>query len=398
MKKILFIVIPENGHINPYIGVAKHLQEKGFNIGFYSMHDISAQLLAADLNCFVGEFIRPPLYGKNHGKQFAENVKDAQWLRSWIKELLIDRSDEGIKNIKKVLNSFNPDLVITDPMIYPAAIAATLKGIKWVAISNSLNPVIHPDIKSELLNTVQWLEPLRKKLFHDYGMDIQCSGCDMLSPHLNIAFATEEFVGGGHAKVNLVGPSIPQGRRGDEQSFAWEMLSTKVPIVYMSFGSQIYYQPEMFRTVFAAVRNQPIQVIAVINELMHSNELGNIPANVILTRYAPQLQLLPKATVMITHGGANSVMEAIYYGIPLLISPICNDQFHQAYFIERNNIGVEVDLNSTTVEQCWNVLHGLLHNATIHNNMARISQSYQQDGALNAANIIADFIVMDDPR
>ncbi|MES2824107.1 MAG: glycosyltransferase [Pseudomonadota bacterium] len=396
MKKILFIVIPENGHINPYIGVAKHLQEKGFNVGFYSMHDISTQLLAADLNCFVGEFIAPPQYSKNHGKQFAANVKDAQWLRSWIKELLIDGAEGGIANIKKVLDSFNPDLVITDPMIYSAAIAATLKKVKWVAISNSLNPVIHAEIKSELLNTVQWLDPFRKKLFQDYGMDIQCSGCDMLSPYLNIAFVTEELVGCGHTKVNLVGPSIPQGRRGDEQPFDWKPLATEVPIIYMSFGSQIYYQPEMFKIVFAAVRNQPIQLIAVVNELMLSDELGSIPVNVILTHYAPQLQLLPKASVMITHGGANSVMEAIYYGIPMLISPICNDQFHQGFFIERNNIGVQLDLNNATVEQCRNVLNRLLRSAVIHNNMARISQSYQKDGALNAANIIADFIARDE--
>ncbi len=396
MKKILFIVIPENGHINPYVGVAKHLKEKGYNIGFYSMHDISAQLLSADLNCFVGEFIPPPLHSKNHGKLFAENVKDAHWLRSWIKELLIDHSEGGIIKIKKAVDSFNPDLVITDPMIYSAGIAATLKGIKWVAISNSLNPVIHADIKSELLTTVQWLEPFRKKLFNEYGMDIQCSGCDMLSPHLNIAFATGEFVGFTDSRVNLVGPSIPQGLRGDEQPFAWEKLSKTVPIVYMSFGSQIYYQPTMFKTVFEAIRNQPIQLIAVVNELMHSDELGNIPANVILTHYAPQLQLLPKVSVMITHGGANSVMEAIYFGVPMLISPICNDQFHQAYFIERNNIGVQLDLNNATAEHCLNALNRLLSDSTIHNNMAGIAQSYQKDGALNAANIIADFITMDE--
>ncbi len=392
MKRILFTVIPEKGHINPYIGVAKHLIAKGYEIGFYSFHDISAQLEAAGLNCFIGEFSPKPLIDRNSGEIFAENVRNADWLQNWIKGLLIDNAYSSVSTIQQIIQQFKPDIVITDPMIYSAAIAATLENMTWIAISNSLNPVLKDTIESELLDTVQWLSPSRAELFKQYGMEIQCSGCDMISPYLNIAFTASELVGNPVLNVELVGPSIPEGFRGDESPFQWDKLSKDYPIVYMSLGSQIYHQPKMFKTIFEAVRDQSVQLVATVSDLLHTNTLGDIPSNVLLTEYTPQLQLLPKVSVMITHGGANSVMESIYYGVPMLITPICNDQFHQAYFIEEQNIGIHLNIDDATAEQCWNALSHLLTCSEISENIKRVSQSYQQDGALNAASLIENLL------
>ena len=205
-------------------------------------------------------------------------------------------------------------------------------------------------------------------------------------------FSTEEFVGKPEFDVELVGSSIPKKNRGDERIFPWEKLSTQEPVIYMSLGSQIYHQPNMFKTVFAAVKNKPVQLIATVNELMNSNELGEIPDNVLLVSYTPQLKLLEKASVMITHGGANSVMEAIYFNVPMLITPICNDQFHQSYFIKKQNIGIELDLQHSSPSECWDILNNLLDSKEIKNNMIRISQSYSNDGALNAATLIENFV------
>lgn len=397
MKRILFTVIPEKGHINPVIGVAKRLQAKGHEIGFYAPHDISKQLDSAGLNCFIGEFTQSQSSESNRGEIFASNVKDSDWLREWIKGLLIETVEPSMPSIQKAVDLFKPDIVVTDPMLYSAAIVSKLNGIQWVAISNSLNPVLNESIESDLLDTVRWITPFRSDLFEKYDMKLKFCGCDMLSPDLNIAFTTKEFVGEPVRNVELVGPSIPKGSRGDECNFQWDQLSDEFPIIYMSLGSQIYHQPKMFNTIFEAVKDKPVQLVATVNELMNSSELNDIPSNVLLANYTPQLQLLPKVSVMITHGGANSVMEAIHFGVPMLITPICNDQFHQAHYINVNDIGVELDLNNTTSEKCWEVLNQLLTSETIMNNMARVTRSYQQDGALNAANLVDELLAEEQP-
>ena len=390
MKRILFIVIPEKGHINPYIGVAQKLQQMGYKVGFYAAHDISDQLGAAGLDAFLGEYTKGPPPDHNRGAYFAERVRDKQWLQAWIQELLVENVSLLVARVNEIVEQFQPNLIVTDPMAYQAAIVAEQNKCKWIAISNSLNPVLNEEIESDLLATVKALDKPRQVLFRKYGLDISCRGCDMISPHLTIAFTTEEFVGYAVPGVELVGPSIPSGPRGDETTFDWSRLADDVPIIYMSLGSQIYYQPVMFRTVFEAVRNKPIQLIATVNELMNTDMLGDIPRNVVLSYYTPQLQILPKVAAMITHGGANSVMEAIYNNVPLLISPICNDQFHQAHFISKQRVGIELNLQECSSEECWNALQKLIRPGSIRDNMQLVSASYGIDGAANAARLIAN--------
>lgn len=395
MRRILFIVIPEKGHINPYIGVAQHLKKMGFTVGFYSPVDISPQLKAADLDCFVGDLIPPASRGADEAKVFSDKVADPKWLRGWIKSMLIDLVPGSVNSIRRAIHFFSPDIVVTDPMVYGAAISANIEKIPWVAISNSLNPVLDQNIQSELLQTVSWLAPLREDLFNQYEMTVEFSGCDMISPYLTIAFTTPELVGHCGLDVRLVGPSVPIGLRGDELEFSWTKISANVPILYMSLGSQIYYQPRMFQTVFDAVRDKPVQVVAAIHDMNEADIMSNIPQNVLLATYAPQLQVLKKASILITHGGANSVMEAIRLNVPMIISPICNDQFHQAHFIRERNIGLNLDLNATTPEKCWQAIDCLLNSKNIHENMLAIHESYQIDGASNAAKLVSALLDKD---
>ena len=391
MNKILFTLIPEKGHINPYIGVAQHLQNLGFDVAFYSPLDISTQLKKAGFTQFIGEFVTLNCH-HNKGSQFAQNVSDQKWLRQWIKSLLIDSVPDTIQSMKQAVARFQPDIIISDPMLYATPIVAKQANLPWVTISNSLNPVLNTDINSELLETVKWLAPYRQELFQQFELDITNSGCDLLSPYLSIAFTDKRLVGIPHFNVKLVGPSLPTSHRGDEEDFPWHLLDKSKKCIYMSLGSQIYHQPEMFKKVFSALKNKNIQLIATVNELIDSPLLGEIPSNIILSHYTPQLQLLEKVDVMITHGGAKSVMEAIHFAVPMLISPICNDQFHQAYFINKTNIGIELDLNNCTLEQLEKALDRLINSNKIRESMQHISESYQVDGALNAANYIIEFL------
>ena len=59
--------------------------------------------------------------------------------------------------------------------------------------------------------------------------------------------------------------------------------------------------------------------------------------------FAPQIDLLQKCRVFITHGGMNSIREAIGAGIPLVVIPLVNDQFVNAEMVEENGFGFQVD-------------------------------------------------------
>lgn len=388
--RILFTVIPEKGHLNPYIPVAQALQSKGHTVAFHAAADIRPQLTAAGLPLFLGEpaHAEPPAISR--GRSFASNIGNAQWLRQWIKTLLVDNVPAAVEPLRQLVREFAPDVIITDPMLYQSVIVAEQECIKWAAVSNSLNPVLNPSISSELLETVAWLSPARAALFSAYGLQhINFRGCDSLSPYLTTCFTTSEFTGYEVPGVSLVGPACMTAQRGDETDFPWHKLREDKKKIFVSFGSQIYYQPDRFRKITQAfAHDRDVQLILSVSELLDSHELGTLPENAIAVRYAPQLELLPHIDLFITHGGANSVMEALSFGTPLLIAPICNDQFHQAWFIKNAGVGEEIrleDVEPVTINQRS---HAILHDESLRGRVSRIQRSYQTNGSENTATFI----------
>ncbi len=391
-KRILFLVIPEKGHINPAIGVAQHLQAGGFEVAFHSQVNIEEQLTNAGLS----QFLAPPKNSApspNRGKAFSENVCDRYWLRDWIKRILIEDASEAVAPLRKVIQAYQPDLIVTDPMIYPAVIAAQLETTPWVALSNSLNPVLPPSMKSDLLDTVLSLSQDRGNLFAEFGLTTEFRGCDALSPFLTVAFTTEAFSGAPVEGVAQVGPSRPLHQRGDEApSFDWSFAEDNTPLIYASFGSQVFHQPDFFLKIIEAVRGKNVRLIAAIHELREDARFQDLPANVIVCGYAPQLEILRRAELLITHGGANSVMEALATNTPVLIQPICNDQFHQSWFIERAGCGKTIQLDTLSPSGLWEVIERTLNDPQLKIRISEIAKSYQTNGAENAAHLIRNLL------
>jgi zeaxanthin glucosyltransferase len=389
MKRILFFTIPEKGHINPMIGPAVWLQRLGHEVRFHAAHDISPQLHAAGLQPLDASAPAAPPPEANRGAFFAEKVQDKAWLRQWIHRLLIEEAPAQIPGYARAITAFQPDLIVTDPMIYPAAIAAHEARLPWVALSNSLNPVLDDSVKSDLLDTVASLSADREALFKKHGLTLRFSGCDMLSPCLTIAFTTREFIGRDVPGVEMVGPSLPPADRGDEAPLDESLLSTTRKKVFMSFGSQIYHQPELFQKVIRVTKPMGVQLILSVNALLGTPELGQVPPHVLALPYVPQLRMLPHMDAFITHGGANSVMEALHFGVPMLISPVCNDQFHQAHFLEQAQAGQVLDLSTASEEDITIRISRLLFNLPLKKRVKALRDSYAVDGAKRAAELIA---------
>jgi zeaxanthin glucosyltransferase len=388
--KVLFVVIPEKGHVNPYIGPAQALVDLDADVAFFAPADISAQLAAAGL-AFVGPR-DAPAETPHRGAEFAARVRDPVWLRRWIVELLVDAAEADIAPMREVVRRERPDVVAIDPMVYGAAIACELEGVPWAAVSNSLNPALPAGLDSELLRTVAHLAPARAALFARHGVTAEFRGCDVLSPQLTIAFCTEALVGA-VPDVALVGPSRPRRARGDECEFPWSWLDAARPLVYASCGSQVYHQPRLFAALVEATAGRGVQLVLSVGEL----DLGALPPHVLARSYVPQLAVLSRASAFVTHGGANSVMEAIGAGVPVLITPLCNDQFHQAHFVARAGVGRVLDPDTLTAASAWEALAALLAEGPERRAAAAARDSYTRDGAGEAARLISELAARSRP-
>ena len=396
-KRILVVTIPEKGHINPMIGIAQHLQAAGFELFFFAQQDISAQLQKAGLHQKV--YSDPASVNikedfVTRGKAFVEHLANKPWLRSWIKTLLIDAVPEQVRLLTAVAEDCRPSLIVTDPMIYAAAITAAHLGIPWVGLSSSLNPVTPDDWHCELTETLDAFQVQREQLFVAHGLPPRFKVSDAVSPWLNLVFSTEEYMPRnicGNDFSFYIGHSFPLHNRGDEAPFPFERLQPNTRKVYMSMGSQIYYHPQLFIAVAGALAEEKnLQLIIAINELCNSEFSETWPKNVIAVPYAPQLKLLPSMDLVITHGGANSVMESLANSVPVAMLPICNDQFLQAKFITRAGVGIVLDPTNPSPEIYREQLLPLLRPESAERRNARvIGQSFfQHGGAGEAAALI----------
>lgn len=378
---VLFVTLPERGHLHPLLGPAAEVARRGHRVAFYAARDITATLAAASFEQLHASEVPPPAED-NRGAALAALVRDAPRLRAWVKALLLDGVPAAVERLERVVAAFRPRLIVADPMAYEAPIVAARAGVPWAALSSSLNPVVPDAMESDLIATNAWLAADRDALFARHDLAARFRVCDCLSPDLTVAFTTEALVGAPPRDVVLAGPSRPRGARGDERDFPWERLRDACPFVYVSLGSQVFHQPRIFAKIVEAARGEPYALVISAGDLAASLDAPEV----IALPYAPQLALLPRAAAMITHGGANSVMEALSSGVPLLVTPICNDQPHNAHFVERSGAGIRLDLDVASVDEVRAGLRLLLAPGAHREAAARVASSYAaRDGAVLAA-------------
>jgi UDP:flavonoid glycosyltransferase YjiC (YdhE family) len=78
--------------------------------------------------------------------------------------------------------------------------------------------------------------------------------------------------------------------------------------------------------------------------------LPDPPAHVIVLPRADVLGLMPHVQAVVCHGGFNTVAEALWHGVPLVIAPARLDQPVVADLVARAGAGIRVDWRSTPKE------------------------------------------------
>jgi MGT family glycosyltransferase len=117
--------------------------------------------------------------------------------------------------------------------------------------------------------------------------------------------------------------------------------------------------------------------------------LRSYPEHIILRNYVPQLEILKQADVIISHGGLNSVSEALYYGVPVIAIPLSNDQPAVAKRVTELGAGIELKMEEVTPDLLSQTVYTVLSDPSYHKNSLRIGDGFRQAGGYQkAADII----------
>ncbi|MCA9709486.1 MAG: glycosyltransferase family 1 protein [Myxococcales bacterium] len=153
------------------------------------------------------------------------------------------------------------------------------------------------------------------------------------------------------------GPCIDTQRA--DASFPWHELPAGRPLVYCSFGSHVARNAErgfrvgrLFRAVVElAARRPAFTFLVVTGRVVSAADFEALPDNVVLIERAPQLEVLARASLVITHGGLNTLKECIYYAVPMIVIPFLHDQPGNAARVEYHGIGLRCQRRDVSADR-----------------------------------------------
>lgn len=161
---------------------------------------------------------------------------------------------------------------------------------------------------------------------------------ELHEPERTALLPAHEFIG-----------SAVRSEPADAEVDAW-LAASDEPFVYVSFGSFLSVRADVLARVLAALEALGLRVAVAIGSADRA-ELGEMPGDWLVREFLPQVQLLSRAAAAVTHGGNNSVTEAMTHGVPLLVLPFSTDQFAGAAALERTGFGVALAPNTATVDE-----------------------------------------------
>lgn len=126
------------------------------------------------------------------------------------------------------------------------------------------------------------------------------------------------------ANFHYTGPFVSKSGR-PVVDFPWHRLDGR-PLIYASLGTTRNVLPSIFNMIAEACRGLNAQLIISLGGRFGPEQFGALPGDPLVVRYAPQLDLLKKAAIVITHAGPNTVFEALLQGIPMIAIPLAHDQ------------------------------------------------------------------------
>ncbi|HZE81555.1 MAG TPA: nucleotide disphospho-sugar-binding domain-containing protein [Candidatus Polarisedimenticolia bacterium] len=106
---------------------------------------------------------------------------------------------------------------------------------------------------------------------------------------------------------------------------------------------------------------EDVQVVLSVGKNISPENLGHIPSNTIVVRSAPQIELLKRAALCITHAGLNTVLESLAHGVPKVAIPIGYDQPGTAARIKHHGTGEFIELEQLTTHRLRGLIEKVLH-------------------------------------
>ena len=411
MAKVLMLPLPAYSHINLTLPLAQELLARGEEVSYCLPEEFKPAIAATG-----AAFVPYQLSGKG-----------VRWRRLSCEDLFFWQplheavfSQEALPQLLPMVRAETPDYLIYDGTCLWGRLLSHilhLPAVRFVAtvvLHEQLGPIFAALLEQAerasmpLVTKTPFAESEQQVTFRS-AVEQLCATYRLPpislqsfyhhAERLNLVAVPRVFQPGAERfdeRFQFVGPIIvPQPEATD---FPPAQLQGQ-PTLYISMGSICNHEVEFFKTCFAAFGRaerttkqprrlldvhqregeQPWQVILATGT-SNPAALGVVPENFVARPFVPQLAVLQQATVFVTHGGMNSVVEALSSGVPLVVVPQMMEHVIIARRVAELGLGITLEKSAVTAASLKAAVTRVASDQEMHQRVRQMREELRQVG------------------
>ncbi len=407
MARIWFTSAPLYSHTDwgGFLNTAQALQAKGHEILWVSEKPLAGAIQHAKLpfkeirdTGWLYPLPPPPEFD-SMSPQEAVMLRYRRALDTWLSEDLVADGTRALVKLAEKIGK--PDLIAIDPFLSSAALASEILDVPmvvcgWLAQRTLDENVLFPvqrDLSSDSQQRIQRLcdtFEIEGKYFS------KGTAPSIRSEHLHITYFTPdwyqqemptvlpqtEFVGGSPEQPTTPIPDWLQAIPDDQ------------PLAVVTLGTVFTGDLGFFSWAAQAVARAGLTPVVTIgwNPIAPEDKqalLQALPKGTRLLNWIPFEHVLPRAKLIIHHGGMGTTHRAIVHGVPQIVVPHAADQRLQAKRVAQAKIGLNLSAHEVRQGQLWDGTNAILEAEWVQENAKEYAyQMAQYGGPERAAELI----------
>lgn len=423
MSKVIFLTQPSVGHLNTLLSIASQMKDEGHDVQFIVpvIRGIRTGIHVFDTGIEIPERIKRnnieckliPPHPSLIWDSFFLPFKSGQSETMYAFSMFFKAIEFYTRHILLYINKYKPDILVSDFAFPASSLVADIAKIPYVVIYHSGLPFrgngippfgsglpIGNEYNNEnntfILQENQLIDSVDKRINKarkTFGLPQTES--DFLrrpySPWLNLIASSSNIEAPRNnltSNTFFIGPCF--AKRTENAEFNFNKLHPDTYKIYISFGTIFNKKPEVFRKIMRALDTPDYQVIISAGGAYDILLKGNIPPNVLIYKSVPQIRLLKHINLFISHGGNNSINEALASGKPIIVMPIGGEQADNASRIEYLGVGKRINIANFNENQLINTVE-IIRNTSSFNEQAQhiMNDLKLTHGTITASRCIA---------
>jgi MGT family glycosyltransferase len=327
--RVLVAAFGDPGHVFPAISLGRALAGRGHEVVVETWEERRGAVEGAGLGFAAAEEYKmfpPPEPDSADGQHAAD----------------------AARALLPLLEEMRPHVAVSDILTLAPALAAERAGVPLATLIPHIYPVVEAGKPFFAIGLRPPRTPVGTAIWRagqralDVGLEHGRRDLNLQRQRLDLP-SIERFHGGISADLALVAtyPQLEYPRQwptGVEVTgpMTFEVPHPEIelppgerPLVLVAPSTAHDSENHLVRTALAALADEPVRVVATTNRVFPQRPI-EVPSNAVLVDWLSYSQLMPAASLVISHGGHGTVARALGAGTPILICPIAGDMSETA--------------------------------------------------------------------